>query len=334
MTAAGGCLVFAESQEGKLMRSTAELLGAAAKVRREGLRGPITVALLGMNSAPCAQEAIALGAESVYVADDARLEHYQPEEFLSLAAGLCRDLRPDVVMFGHGAMSRDLAPKLAFRLETGLTMDCVDLGLEQGTGALLACKPVFGGNVLATYVAEHKPHIVTVRARTMEPAERQDGKEGSISTLSLDSLDVAGRLRTTATVKEEGEVKLEEATRIVGGGRGIGSPENFAAYLTDGLAKVLAAAVGGTRAAVDSKFIPSQLQIGLTGKIICPDLYFAVAISGAPQHMAGCSKSKCIVAINRDSFAPIFSQAHFGVVGDYQKVLTPLIARLRQEVSA
>jgi electron transfer flavoprotein alpha subunit len=228
---------------------------------------------------------------------------------------------------------RDLAPRIAFRLGAGLVTDCVGLELDPQTRNLVATKPVSGGNVLATYtVKQGGPQIASIRRRAMETPERDDGRQGEIVNLPA-GVD-ASAVRTTLVervLQEQSEgPSLESAEIVVSGGRGIESAEDFQSYITDGLADALGAAVGGTRGAVDAGLISEQQQVGLTGKIVGPDLYFAVGLSGAIQHMAGCSGSKNIVAINTDENAQIFRFAKFGIVGDYKQVLPALIEKLEE----
>jgi electron transfer flavoprotein alpha subunit len=247
---------------------------------------------------------------------------------------LCTDtIKPAVVVLGQTITGRDLAPRIAFRLGAGLVTDCVGLELDPQSRNLVATKPVSGGNVLATYtVKQEGPQIASIRRRAMEPPERDDGRQGEIVNLPA-GVD-ASAVKTTPierVLQEQSEgPSLESAEIVVSGGRGIESAEDFQSYITDGLAAALGAAVGGTRGAVDAGLISEQQQVGLTGKIVGPDLYFAVGLSGAIQHLAGCSGAKNIVAINTDENAQIFRFAKFGIVGDYKQVLPALIERLEE----
>jgi electron transfer flavoprotein alpha subunit len=239
------------------------------------------------------------------------------------------------MLFGQTLRGRDLAPRLAFRLDTGLVMDCVLLEINAESKRLIAKRPVAGGNVLATYsVSSEGPQLATVRKKAMTPLERDENRQGEIIQVPAGVEESVVKTRLIERVKEESEgPDLETANIIVSGGRGIDSPEEFESYITQGLAKVLGAAVGGTRAAVDFGLISEQHQVGLTGKIVGPNLYFAVALSGATQHITGCSGSKHIVAINRDENAQIFQFAEFGIVGDYKKALPPLVEKLKEVMS-
>jgi len=331
-----GVLVYGEFGDGKLSAITRELLGIGRKLADE-LGEHLSIVLVGSGANAHGQEAIACGAEKVYIVGDVPSESYEGASYTAIIERLCREtVRPAILLLGHTLTGRDLAPKLAFRLETGLVMDCVWLGLDPESKALLGKRPVAGGNVQATYRVESaRPQLATIRSKAMEPLEKDDIRSGEVLHLSA-GVDVSAvRVKVLESVREETTgPKLEDAEIVVSGGRGIGSPADFKSYITQGLGKVLGAAVGGTRAAVDLGLITEQQQIGLTGKIISPDLYFAIALSGAAQHISGCSGAKHIVAINKDENAPIFAHAEFGIVGDYKKVLPTLTEKLKQVLSS
>jgi electron transfer flavoprotein alpha subunit len=223
----------------------------------------------------------------------------------------------------------DLAPRLSFRLETGLTTDCVDLSIDPASKLLLQTKPVYGGNALAVYVCETRPQMVTVRSKMMSPLDRDDSRKGEVIAFDPKIDDSLIRTEVIERVKEETEwVKLEDADVVVSGGRGIGDPSGFKQI--EELARLLGGAIGASRPPCDLKWVPSTHQVGLTGKIVIPDLYIAVGISGASQHLAGMSESKRIVAINEDQKANIFDVAHYGVVGDYREVLPSFIKKVSE----
>ena len=239
------------------------------------------------------------------------------------------EVKPKVLLLGQTSIGRDLAPRLAFRLGTGLLMDCVDLSIDPDTKLLLQTRPVYGGNARATFSCESFPQMVTVRVKAMAPLERDDSRKGETVKIEVVIDPSAIRTRVLEKVKEEvAGIKLEDAGVVVGGGRGVGSPEGFDQLKE--LATVLKGAVGATRPPADNGWVPTTWQIGLTGKIITPDLYIAVAISGASQHMAGCSSSKTIVAINKDPEANIFKEARFGVVGDWKQVLPAFTEKIKE----
>jgi electron transfer flavoprotein alpha subunit len=229
---------------------------------------------------------------------------------------------PAILLVGMSDSGRDLGPRLAFRLRTGLASDCVELRIDPATKLLEATRPVSGGNAMATVVIEQaRPQMATVRAKTAEPASRDASRQGQIMEVAAEVGAAVGQVTLVERVKAEAAgVRLEDAEIIISGGRGLKGSEDFYAVL-EPCAKVLGGAMGASRAAVDEGWVPNQIQVGLTGKIVSPKLYIACAISGAAQHMAGCGYSKTIVAVNRDPDAPIYQRANIGVVGDYKKVI-------------
>ena len=330
-----GVLVYGEIGEGKISAATLELLGIGRKLA-DALGEHLSIVFIDSGADNYSREAIAYGAEQVYLIEDAPSDHYEGASYAAIMERLCRDtIRPAILLLGQTLSCRDLAPRLAFKLKTGLVMDCLWLGIEPESKRLLARRPVAGGNVHATYrVKAGWPQIATVRLKAMEPLQKDDSRQGEALHISAGIDASAVRAKVLQRVKEETTgPKLETAEIIISGGRGIGSQEEFESYITQGLAKVLGAAVGGTRAAVDFGLITAQQQVGLTGKIVSPNLYFAIALSGATQHLTGCSGSKHIVAINKDENALVFGFAEFGIVGDYRKVLPPLTEKLKQVLS-
>ncbi len=319
--------------QGELAPVTRELLGAGRGLA-DAVGGLLSAVLIHRKAGECAPEAVAGGADRVYVITDAPSEHTEGASFTAILENLCRDtVRPGILLFGHTLTGRDLAPRLAFRLKTGLVTDCVRLEADPGSKALLTVKPVSGGNVLATYRLKpgDSPQIVTVRRRAVEPLEPDTGRAGEIVPVPAGVDTSAVQARFVERILEDAEgANLESAEIVVTGGRGIESVEDFQQFIRDGLAGVLGAGVGGTRGAVDAGLISEQHQVGLTGKVVGPNLYFAVALSGSIQHVAGCSGSRNIVAVNTDENAQIFRFARFGIVGDYRQVLPPLIEKLKQ----
>ncbi len=327
-----GILIFGEIDEGQLSPVTPELIGIGRKLA--AARGEqLAVALIDRRADDWGREAIAYGADRVYVIKDAPTEHFEGASFAAIMEKLCREIvKPAIVLFGQTLTGRDLAPRLAFRLKTGLVTDCIGLEIDSETKGLIALKPVSGGNVLATYgMKKDGPQMATVRRRAVEPPEKSESLQGEMVDVSAG----VGRSSIKATridrvLEETAGPNIENAEIVVTGGRGIGTAEDFENYIRNGLARVLGAGVGGSRGAVDAGLISEQHQVGLTGKIVGPNLYFAVALSGAIQHIAGCSGSKNIVAINIDENAQIFKFAKFGIVGDYKQVLPPLIEKLKK----
>lgn len=318
---AQGVIIFAEVSDGKLASIAKEMLGVG-RTLADALGEPLQAAVLGSGVQDAAQEAIHYGADTAYVADDTALEHYQTASYTAAMAQVVEQVQPNILLVGISDNGRDLGPRLAFRLRTGLASDCVDLAINADSKLLEATRPVSGGNAMATVVIEQaRPQMATVRAKTMEAAERDDARQGNIEAVSV-SIDAAALpVKIVERVKAEAEgVRLEDADIVISGGRGLKGPDDFYAIL-EPCVKLLGGAMGASRAAVDEGWVPTQMQVGLTGKIVSPTLYIACAISGAAQHMAGCGYSKTIVAVNRDPDAPIYQRANIGVVGDYQKVM-------------
>jgi electron transfer flavoprotein alpha subunit len=324
-----GVLIIGEIIEGKLAPITAELLGCGKRLAIE-LGEPLSAALLGSGIGDLAKQAIAFGADTIYVADDAQLSAYQTEPYLETVEKICKETTPRILLMGQTAMGRDLAPRLAFRLGTGLATDCIDLKIDPATKQLLQTRPVYGGNAQATFtVADTFPQISTIRSKAFSPLEPDPARQGAVKTVAV-VLDPA-KMKTKFVKKVKEEVvgiKLEDAKVVVTGGRGIGGSDGFKQL--EALAKLLGGAVGATRPPCDNNWVPSTLQVGLTGKIVTPELYIAVAVSGASQHMAGCSGAKTIVAINKDPECNIFKEARFGVVGDWKQVLPAFTEKVKE----
>jgi len=328
MTDNKGVLVCGEVSDGKLVAITLELLGGGRKLA-DDLGESLSVALIGSGVKDLAQEAIAFGADKVYVVDDASLKDYQTDTYAAAMDAVVKNAVPRALILGQTSIGRDLAPKLGFKLKTGVSMDCIELSIDPDSKALLQTRSVYGGNARAIFSTGGMPQIATVRSKAMSSLERDDSRKGDVVPIE-GAVDVAAlKVKILNKVKEEVEgVKLEDAAVIVTGGRGLGGPEGFQEL--EKLAKVMKGAVGATRPPCDNGWVPTTMQIGLTGKIVGPEVYFAVALSGSSQHMAGCSGSKAIIAINRDPEANIFKEAQFGVVGDWKQVMPPLTEKIKE----
>lgn len=324
-----GVLIFSELAQGKMMPLAAELLGIGRRLADELGEG-VSAALLGSGVGDVAKELIAFGADKVYVVDDPLLEEYQNDAYTTVLEKICKEINPSIVLLGQTLVGRDIAPILSFKLETGLANDCVELSIDPETKAMLQTRPVYGGAARATVVCETaRPQIATVRPKAMNPLERDDSRTGEIIALEAGLEPSMLRTRVVEVKKEQAEgIRLEDAEVVISGGRGLGSSEPFK-QLED-LAKILGGVVGASRAACDSGYAPPSYQVGLTGKVVNPNLYVAIAISGASQHMAGCSGAKNIVAINKDPEANIFKEARFGVEGDWKQVLPSFIDMCRE----
>jgi electron transfer flavoprotein alpha subunit len=325
-----GVLIIGEVVEGKLAAITAELLGAGRKLA-DALGEPLSAALIGSGIKDNAQECIAFGADKVYVVDDPLLQDYQTDSYVAVAEKVVNEAVPKILLMGQTFLGRDLAPRLAFRLKTGLSMDCVELDLDDSK-ALKATRPTYGGNAKAIFTTSGMPQMATCRAKAMTPLEKNDSRTGEVVTVDAGLDPSQMRIKVTGFAKEEVEgIKLEDADVVVSGGRGIGAAEGFAEL--ERLAKLMKGAVGATRPVCDNGWLAASLQVGLTGKIVSPDVYFAIALSGSSQHMAGCSGSKTIIAINKDAEANIFKEAQFGVVGDWKKVMPALTDKIQELLS-
>jgi len=325
-----GILVFCEITEGKLAQISTELLGAASRLASD-LGEEVSAVIAGSNVSGLAQEAIAYGAKKVYVVDDPLLKDYLTDPYLTVMEKVIKQAMPSIVLLGQTQTGRDLTPRLAFRLNTAATMDCVALAIDPASKRLLQTKPVYGGNAQAVQVCQTNPQIATVLSKAMAPLERDAARTGEVIKVDagIDPASIRTKL-LDRKIEAAAGIKLEDARVIVTGGRGIGGPEGFK-QLSE-LAKTLKGAMGASRPPCDNKWVPDTLQVGLTGKIVSPDMYIAVAVSGSSQHMSGCSGSRVIVAINKDPEANIFKVAHYGIVADWKKALPAFSAKVKELV--
>jgi electron transfer flavoprotein alpha subunit len=324
-----GVLVCGEIAEGKLAPITMELLGAGRKLA-DDLGEDLSIFLMGSKIGDLGKEAIAYGADNVYIAEDGLLEHYNSDAYTQVAADLCRKVLPSIMLLGHTDIGCDLAPRLNGRLGGGLAMDCMALSVDPTSKLLVSIRPVFGGNAHATMLSRSaRPQMATIRPKTVPPAERNDSRQGKVIPVE-DKIDPSTlKVKVVDRIKEEVEgVKLQDAEVVVSGGRGLGSAQDFG--MLRELARVLGGAVGATRVACDEGWAPATAQVGQSGKVVSPKLYIAVGLSGAMAHLAGCLGSKHIVAINKDKEANIFNAAHFGVVGDCKEILPALTAKFKE----
>jgi len=294
--------------------------------------------LPGSNLGDLPKRLIAHGADNVYLVDNQHLAHYQTNTYARVLTTLIEKHKPQIVMYGATPLGRDLAPRVASKLRAGMTADCTDLEISDVTesrtktlheNVLLQIRPAFGGNIVATIVNfDWWPQMATVREGVMPMPEPDPSREGRVitETVEIDESDLAIRLIQRHV--EPRTVNLKGARVIVAGGAGVGSKENF--QLIRQLAGAIGGAVGASRAAVDSGYIGKEHQVGQTGTTVRPALYIAAGISGAVQHRAGMEESAKIIAINRDPDAPIFSVAHYGIVGDLNKVIPMMIKSFKE----
>jgi electron transfer flavoprotein alpha subunit len=327
MAEARGVLVVGEVTQGQLSTTTQEVL-AAGRTLAQQAGTELAVGLVGSTLAPAAQAALQAGGERVYIVEDALLADGQLDLHLMALTELCRAVAPEIILLGRTALGRDLGPRLACRLGVGLLQDCLQVEFEAASGRLTATRPIYGGNVLARVQCTATPQMAALRPKVYAPLPPDPTRQGDIVAVPV-RLDASmARVTVVQQVRQESVgIKLEEASIVVSGGRGLGGPEPFRELQE--LAGMLGAAMGASRAAVDAGWVPGNWQVGLTGKTITPDLYITVGISGASQHMAGCSGAKVIVAINKDAEANIFREARYGVVGDWQTVVPAFMEAIR-----
>jgi len=325
-----GVWVFAEQYEGDVHPVAVELLGEGKKLAKE-LGVELCAMLLGdADIEKEAKELIEYGADKVYLAMAPELKSYTTLPYASVISDMIGQYKPEIVLFGATTTGRDLASRIAARINAGLTADCTGLAIDRETKLLQQTRPAFGGNIMATIVCKnHRPQMSTVRPKVFKKAEHDGSRKGQIIKVSpkIGKEDLVVKIAEIIKDKTV-KVNLAEAEIIVSGGRGLGAPENF--KLVEGLAEVIGGAVGASRATVDAGWISSHHQVGQTGKTVCPKLYIAVGISGAIQHLAGMQSSDIIVAINKDPEAPIFKVATYGIVGDLFEIVPKLTKRLRE----
>lgn len=329
LSAYSGVLVFAETRDQGISKVALELLGcgrALADAKKTGLHA----VLLDESVESLIPSLFSHGADVVHIVEDKQLNEYRTGPFCRILTTVIRDIMPEIVLIGATITGRDLAPRVANRLRTGLTADCTGLAIEEGSGLLLQTRPAFGGNVMATIVCpNHRPQMSTVRPGVMKPLAADHSRKGEVKRHRVGIKEIDLRVIVKEAVKETvRKVDLSEAEIIVSGGRGVGSAENF--EIIRKLAESIGGQVGASRAAVDAGWIAHEHQVGQTGKSVSPKLYIACGISGAIQHLAGISGADFIVGINRDENAPILKAADIGIVGDLHKVVPLLAAEIRR----
>jgi electron transfer flavoprotein alpha subunit len=321
---ASGILVLIEHTSGAPASIGAELVGAARRLADASGESVTTVAF-GTSATTAGQQAIALGADAALVAEDAALDQYANDTWTAALTAAAAEIDPAIVLLGQTNVGRDLAPRFAIRAGTAAAMDCIDLELQDGR--LLMTRPCYGGSAHARYTCKTDPQVATLRAKAFEPLEADGSRSGEVKTLGLPGVASAARVVERNVVESEG-VRLEDATVVVSGGRGLGGAEAFEDLRE--LANILGGALGSSRAAVDAGWIPVASQVGLTGKVVTPDLYIAVGISGASQHLAGITGARNVVAVNKDREADIFKVARYGAVADWAAFIPPFIEECRK----
>jgi electron transfer flavoprotein alpha subunit len=322
--------IVAEQRKGDIRKITYELISEGKRLA-DGLGGKCSAVLLGHNVADKAAGLGAYGAETVYVADDAKLADYTTDAYVTVIADLVKANSPAVLLTGASVQGKDLSARLAARLGVGLAMDCTVFALEGG--ALVATRPMYAGKVYAQISLEgNSPQMASARPNVLALAEPDSSKSAAVENVSVSLDDAALKTKLVEMAADEsGRPDLTEAEIIVSGGRGMKDAENY--KILEDLADVLGASVGASRSAVDAGWRPHKDQVGQTGKVVTPNLYIACGISGAIQHLAGMGSSKFIVAINKDPDAPIFTKADCGIVGDLFEYVPILTEEFKKVVS-
>lgn len=325
-----GVMVFAEQHAGEMKNCSYELLGEGRKLA-EKLGEELSAILPGSQVESLAGELFAHGADKVYLVDDENLAEYKTGPYTTAVAAVIAKYKPAIVLYGATTTGRDLAPRVAARIQTGLTADCTGLDIDPETGLLLQTRPAFGGNIMATIKCpRHRPQMSTVRPKVMKKPDPDYNRKGEIIHVPVEINPKSVKAKILEVIKEaKATGDIEEADIIVSGGWGLGEPENF--RMLEDLARALGGAVGASRAAVDAGWQPHSNQVGQTGKTVCPKLYIACGISGAVQHLVGMQTSDVIIAINKDPDAPIFQVADYGIVGDLFQIIPELIKALEKQ---
>ena len=341
-----GVYVFAQQVDNKINGIAFELLGKAKELAAP-LAAEVTAVLIGSDVKGLADQLAEYGADKVIVVDDPELKEYRTEPYAHALASVINEFKPDIMLVGATAIGRDLGPTVSARVKTGLTADCTVLEIgdfplvpvpgkedEQLHNQLLMTRPAFGGNTIATIACpNNRPQMATVRPGVMQKLEPVAGKKAEVIEFNPGFTPNNKYVTIKEVVKAVSNVKdIMDAKILVSGGRGVGSPENF--KMLEELAAVLGGQVSCSRAVVDSGWMPKDMQVGQTGKTVRPNVYFAIGISGAIQHVAGMEESDIIVAINKDEDAPIFDVADYGVVGDLNKIVPQLTAQIKAAVEA
>ena len=323
-----GIWVFAEQREGALQKVALELLGKGRELA-DMLGEELTAVLIGSEMDELAKDLVSYGADNVIYVDNLLLDRYTTDGYANVICDLVREKKPEIILVGATYLGRDLGPRVAARLSTGLTADCTSLDIEEETKNLLMTRPAFGGNLMATIIcADHRPQMSTVRPGVFEKLKKDETRKGKIEKIAVDIKEEDIRTTIEEVVKACKEcMDIGEAKIIVSGGRGIGSIEGF--EVLGELAELLGGSIAGSRAAIEKGWIDKAYQVGQTGKTVRPDVYIACGISGAIQHLAGMQDSNYIIAINKDESAPMMQAADLALVGDYSKIVPEMIAKIK-----
>ena len=339
-----GVYVFAQQVDNEVSGIALELIGKGKDLAKD-LNTDVTAVLIGSDVKGLVDTLAEYGADKVIVVDDPELKEYRTEPYAHALASVINEFKPDIMLVGATAIGRDLGPRVSARVHTGLTADCTQLdigdfpivavpGKEQKHNQLLMTRPAFGGNTIATIACpDFRPQMATVRPGVMQKAERVAGAKAEVIEFNPGFTPDNKYVEILEVVKAVSDVAdIMDAKILVSGGRGVGSAENF--QMLEDLAEVLGGTVSCSRAVVDSGWKPRDLQVGQTGKTVRPQVYFAIGISGAIQHVAGMEESDIIIAINKDENAPIFDVADYGIVGDLNKIVPALTEQIKAAKAA
>jgi electron transfer flavoprotein alpha subunit len=321
--------VVVEQRDGVVAKVSQELIGEAARLAAD-LGQKVYAVLIGADIRDKAEALIAYGADAVVYVEDPILKEYVTEPYAKALTAVIKECAPEIVLYGATSIGRDLAPRVASRIHTGLTADCTKLDIDPESKLLMMTRPAFGGNIMATILCrEYRPQMATVRPGVMKRLDKDASRKGEVKEIKVAFTPADMNVVIRKVVKEEHKkTDITEAKILVSGGRGIGSPDYF------GTLRELAGALGGevssSRANVDAGWIEKDRQVGQTGKTVRPDLYLACGISGAIQHVAGMEGSDCVIAINKNDTAAIFDVADLGVVGDVKVIVPKLIEAVKK----
>ncbi len=340
-----GVFIFAQQVDNEVSSIALELLGKGRDLANDLDNKQVTAVLIGSGVKGLADTLAEYGADRVIVVDDPELKDYRTEPYAHALASVINEYKPEIMLVGATAIGRDLGPTVSARVATGLTADCTQLdigdfplnpvpGQEQKHNQLLMTRPAFGGNTIATIACpDFRPQMATVRPGVMQKRAKVAGAKANVIEFNPGFTPDNKYVEILKVVKAVSDtVDIMDAKILVSGGRGVGSAENF--KILDDLAAVLGATVSCSRAVVDAGWKPKDLQVGQTGKTVRPNVYFAIGISGAIQHLAGMEESDIIIAINKDESAPIFDVADYGIVGDLNKIVPALTEKLKAELAA
>ena len=324
-----GIFVFAQQVDCKISGVSFELIGKAKELAAD-LNTNVTAVILGDGVTALADQLAVYGADKVIVVDSPVLKDYTTEPYTHAMYSVIEKYKPEVVLYGATAIGRDLAPRVSARVKTGLTADCTKLEVDEESKNLRMTRPAFGGNIMATIVCpDNRPQMATVRPGVMQRANKKPDAKADMEVFDPGFEKNNKYVEVVEVVKSVvDKMDIMDAKILISGGRGIGSKENF--QLLENLAKVIGGEVSSSRAAVDAGWTEKDQQVGQTGKTVRPNLYIAIGISGAIQHLAGMEESDLIIAINKDETAPIFDVADYCIVGDYKAILPLLTEQLKE----